>query len=1186
MFRPKEPFNNSETIQTRLIETVDGVPTLSSQCVQFARERPDDFVNYLRHAWEHEGQSVKNTPDVLQSLKSLKLNVVDKFNLEIQAFYLPVPKLLYMRNRYLLSTENFPFFDLQPQIPSDSDLGPWAFLQDIIGNNVKDDLRFYINLLIFLKRGNRKGAVQFPRRVLELYLRIHALCDGASDVKIVRQWFSQVSLILSEKGWTSPMKCYARAPKGLAVVITSPVLLPPPKDWEVSDFESTALEKFYKETLGIVEGSLCHVLAALDRKPTNVETVKQLSTFKKEQHIFLPGNESPWYRSVDCVWGRQLKGTELSNPAVFYPELESFFVDFLGLAALDIGAVYSDLINLGNGITLNFTDPREEHAKKLLVKLNDEIAQYGKFLDKEKLLQSKIFPVAQTDGRVRLCSISSDFYIADRQYLHDGFHNKINLLDLQPAVIWALEPFFLWAGLKDRYLSNVVTESSEIEGKAINKDSTPFIHLSRALGLLRIAVHFDSPRVATAAGLKSLTETLQAAKIHIVTGNRLKSRLCIDREGKQRIVVRSPFPVVKIEEDDFGNLDIFMDNKHPNYSMARTVPRCLARWLMTEPGAEIIERVDVRIEEYVKTIFRLANDQVGAIGSIFDAEGIVDVEKLTKSPYLTRKNNRVSPRVFSAEPFPAKVIEDTPPSSSPVASQVLSQVPLTERKSPTRNQLSPTQPPNPSPVPTSLSTGPPSALSQALFPVRSQLPVRRVLSVKPPSSQLKQMPGRGVTTSSSPSAVSEVLPQWPGIPTSSALLQAPSGVTNLQFNSLPTVSDDKPSLSALGQPPETTVAVSSPFKLFQGQDKGDSTGPPSSRLIQAPPKAGGAEPPCLSTVIPESPSLCPAEALATGDIPSSPTQNRDTPPAGEPEDNTAEDPVTASAPLPSSLNDVSLPTVGSTTSLAESSAEASAVSGVPSPPGQDNDSPSTVESEDSPAEAPATGYIPSPPALSTDNPLPTESKSSPEESPAPGDMPSPPAQAVDLKNDQAEALADSVMQSLAAPSTDNQLSIGSGSSPEGPAALIDMLPTPPAENPDDLLTVDSETSPAEAPAATVVPSPPELNTDSQLPVESESSPEEPPALGNTPPSAQNTNSTSTADAECKSEDAPAPSVVPSPPELCADSPSTIDSKSSPSLTTTPLPWQANGVTKQTWAPNIHEHPWTTPDKDKKWVKYF
>ncbi|KAF5002364.1 hypothetical protein FGRMN_375 [Fusarium graminum] len=1128
MFRPKEPFNDSETIQTSLIETVDGVPTLSSQCVQFAKERPDDFVNYLRHAWEHEGESVKDTPHVLRSLKSLKLNVVDKFNLEIQAFYIPIPKLLYLRNRYLLPQENFPFFNLQPEIPSDSDLGPWAFLQDIIGNNAKDDLRFYINLLIFLKRGNRKGAVQFPRRVLELYLRIHALCDGPSDVRLVRQWFSDVSLILSEKGWTSPFKCYTRAPKELAVATPCSILLPPPDDWEVSDFELTALQKFYKETLGIWEGSLGRVLVELGSRPTDVETVKQLyhaldrmrpgltkfditlirSAFKKREYIFLPGNESPWHRLADCVWGRQLQGAELKNPGLFYPELESFFVDFLGLPTLDIGVVYSDLINLGNNITLNFTGSREENAKKLLVKLNDDIVEYGKFLDKEKLLQSNIFPVAQTDGHVRLCSMSSDFYIADRQYLHDSFHNKTDLLDLEPAVIWALEPFFLWAGLKGRYLSNVVTEASEIEGKAVDTELSPFMHPSRVMGLLRIAVHFDSPRVATAAGLKSLDETLENTKIHPVTGNRLKSYLCIDREGKQRIVVKSPFPVVKIEEDSDGYLDIFMDSHLPNYSMARTVPRCLARWLMTEPGAETIEQVDVRIEEHVKTVFRLTKDNVGAIRMIFDAEGIVDVKKLMGSPYLTRKNKRVSPRVLSTESSPSEVIGDLPAvldaePSPPMADQVLYQVPPAKRKSPTRGESPSTESQNPALVPIPQSTA----------------PSRRVLGAKPPSRKLKQLPDRGVGTNSSASAVSQVLPQWPGVPTSSALWQTPSGAPSLQFDWPPLVYDDKPCLSASGKPLRESSAYPSPYELFQGQDRGDNTGPSSSKLFQVPPRTGSVEPPCPSTLNPESSSLGSVEAQATGDVLSPPTQNEDTLSTDESEDGPAEVPATTSAPLS---------------------------------PAQNNDSPSTVEPNDSPEEAPATGNIPSPPVLRTDSPLASETKNSPEESPAPGDMPSPPAQTIDSKYKKAEALADTVLSSPAASSTDNKLPVESCSGSEESVAPIDM-PSPPAENPDGPLTIDLENISAEAPENTTVSSPPELNTGSQLPIESESSPEERPVPGVKPPPTQSTDSTSTAGSDRNLENAPTPSAVLSPPELSTDFPSTVESKCSPSLTITFLP---------------------------------
>jgi len=51
-------------------------------------------------------------------------------------------------------------------------------------------------------------------------------------------------------------QCYGKAPKNPSSVISGSTLLPPPKEWEVSDFELAALEKFYRETLEIMDGEV------------------------------------------------------------------------------------------------------------------------------------------------------------------------------------------------------------------------------------------------------------------------------------------------------------------------------------------------------------------------------------------------------------------------------------------------------------------------------------------------------------------------------------------------------------------------------------------------------------------------------------------------------------------------------------------------------------------------------------------------------------------------------------------------------------------------------------------------------------------------------------------------------------------------------------------------------------------
>ncbi|EXK44769.1 hypothetical protein FOXG_18660 [Fusarium oxysporum f. sp. lycopersici 4287] len=45
------------------------------------------------------------------------------------------------------------------------------------------------------------------------------------------------------------------------------MLSPPPKEWEVSNFELAALEKFYRETLQIMDGEVKSILLEFNKDP-------------------------------------------------------------------------------------------------------------------------------------------------------------------------------------------------------------------------------------------------------------------------------------------------------------------------------------------------------------------------------------------------------------------------------------------------------------------------------------------------------------------------------------------------------------------------------------------------------------------------------------------------------------------------------------------------------------------------------------------------------------------------------------------------------------------------------------------------------------------------------------------------------------------------------------------------------
>ncbi|KAJ4242232.1 hypothetical protein NW760_000441 [Fusarium oxysporum] len=327
MFRPKEPFEGQETIDARLIETNEGTYVLSSQCVKFAKARSDDFTKYLLCEWERNGAVILKNEELLKALQNVEVTRKDGQLGLLREFYLPLPKLVFLQARYMLPNENFKFLDLDPELSSSTDFGPWTFLRDDISVETTDDEGFCLSLLYYILKHNKDGTVEFPRRVFELFLRLQAVCEaGGEKIRVeVRGWLRDQPLVLTSNGWKTAGQCYFKAPKNPSSVISGSTLLPPPKQWEVSNFELTALEKFYRERLEIMDGEVESILLEFNKEP-DFKRAKQLyhalqtmepslakddvkrirSFFKEKPRLLLSEKSTERFLSTECVWAPKL----------------------------------------------------------------------------------------------------------------------------------------------------------------------------------------------------------------------------------------------------------------------------------------------------------------------------------------------------------------------------------------------------------------------------------------------------------------------------------------------------------------------------------------------------------------------------------------------------------------------------------------------------------------------------------------------------------------------------------------------------------------------------------------------------------------------------------------------------------------------------------------------------------------
>lgn len=158
-----------------------------------------------------------------------------------------------------------------------------------------------------------------------------------------------------------------------------------------------------------------------------------------------------------------------------YKELEPFFAGFLGVETY--GAAYKELVESTR------LDVSIETTKQLIFSLSASIPQHGNLLDPGRFLSSKVLPVRQPNGQVRLDSSDTEFYIVDRKFCQ-WFSESVPVLDLTPHEVWLLEPLLVWADLESQYLSWNVADRTYLKDPAPELMTGRFT-AAKARGLIR-----------------------------------------------------------------------------------------------------------------------------------------------------------------------------------------------------------------------------------------------------------------------------------------------------------------------------------------------------------------------------------------------------------------------------------------------------------------------------------------------------------------------------------------------------------------------------------------------------------------------------------------------------------------------------------------------------------------------------
>ncbi|RYP14158.1 hypothetical protein DL765_006566 [Monosporascus sp. GIB2] len=621
---------------------------LSKECRFIAQHLPGEFLGFLSHVWNDQGAAIECKPNLIDELKEFEVPCRREQAMHLSGTYLPLQTLLQESDKFMRHNEAFPFLRLPEDLHSAQLVAKWDFLT-IFGVKKDANLQFYLDILRYIQEDNLNASdLTDTARVLRLYIHLHKECDVPSDEGgqrmkggNVRQAVESESYLFipswgdGEACWVSPSQCILNGP--IEMQTKYPVLTRYNDIFSTYKDDLLKLEKFFHVTLSIptcsweniieelkfLKGDSCteldrirslyQHLSSMKMDDNSIELVK--NAFEVEALILARSGEVTWSRPSQCLWSRPTPIRGKVNLSTEYnASFEKFFVGILGVRRLEASIVYSELL------ALSAEEATVTQVKTLMWILNSQLEMEPLDCSPQNLLQRPILPVRGVDGQVSLQPKDAEFAIIDRKRLGMIFHDNIPFLDFTIDEICQLKPLLMWASLEDRYLSRLVRETSALESRGTFSISESSQDIRRkARGLLRIAVHFKSPRV-TGDGreLYSLfrnSQTLETATVSTTLSIVMQDRVVVSKEVDQG--------ELHIENDAEG-LRIYVphDEGLRDTCFHSSLPRRLMSWIMGQAGPQNDAQLD---PSAVAAVTSILPAKASSVERILDDEGIIGV---------------------------------------------------------------------------------------------------------------------------------------------------------------------------------------------------------------------------------------------------------------------------------------------------------------------------------------------------------------------------------------------------------------------------------------------------------------------------------------------------------------------------------------------------------------------------------
>lgn len=619
---------------------------LTSACNYVAKNRPEKFVGLLRESWarvlESQARPDNRIIDAIGQIPILCQGPETTLR-PLKSTYLPYGEPLELCRRFMTDSEFFPWLKLEAPLSGTAPLLEWSGLISAFG--LAHDGQLLDFALVVLKHidPNRYAEpLERPDRMHQLYVYLQSKVGESNNPEDCREkirtaFTSGQCYVYLPDEWVTPEDCLWSAPVDLmhTVVLKSVYS----GAFLLSQDQILLLEMFFVHTLNIpAEADWNHIVEEIRWQKNNKEMTLPEATelytclkdmcltgdqagdlkqaFLDEALIFsLDDNgEASWHKVSDCLWS---SATTIGGKLVLdgvYGGLRGFFIDTLGVATMTAKMVY-DKLKAQHDESFSVREARET-----LLVFSSFLEAGSRDFDPAPILENRVFPVRFPDGDIRLCRGDDAFSLLDRKPLGEAFAHVAKFLDFDLQELHTLQPFIRWAGLGDQYLSASVKEITSADRESTRPMSFPHREIrAKAHALLRIAVHFSSPR--TRLNPNAFYAYLRSSRTLETDG--ITAELLLS-QGNQVHRVERESVLLHIREDN-DELSVYVPRNERGQEVCfnSKLPLRLCEWLIRDPTTQISEPVASEANAAVQSVL---NAKAFALEDILAEQGISGVD--------------------------------------------------------------------------------------------------------------------------------------------------------------------------------------------------------------------------------------------------------------------------------------------------------------------------------------------------------------------------------------------------------------------------------------------------------------------------------------------------------------------------------------------------------------------------------